>query len=342
MIRARRIAFPEPGRAVLEEFDLDERLDDAQALVEAECSVISAGTEGASFTGLELEHPGRAAAFAYPRPTTGYAHLGRVLALGPDVADLRVGDRVLTFSPHASHWTWDTARFVLPVPPEADPRQAVFTRMAGVAITALRKSSVAAGDRVVVVGLGLVGNLAAQLFQLAGSEVLGLDVAPLRLERARQCGLRWLANPEERDPVETVMEWTGDRGAWAVVEAIGRSDLIDQAVRFTARHGEVILLGSPRARATLDVTPMLSRIHLQGIRLIGALEWLYPRQEVEGGRFSILENYRQILAWILEGRLRIEPLRTHVLPPSRCQEAYDGVTGRQDEYLGVVFDWAAG
>jgi 2-desacetyl-2-hydroxyethyl bacteriochlorophyllide A dehydrogenase len=341
MIRAKRISFPEPNRAELEEFELDERLEGAQLLLATECSVISAGTEGAAFTGLELEHPGRAATWGYPRLTTGYANLGRVLALGPDAKELAVGDRVLTFSPHASHWKWDSVSFALRVPPEAEGRRAVFTRMAGVAITALRKSSLRAGDPVAVVGLGLVGNFAAQLFQLAGAQVIGLDRSESRLQRARACGLDRLIDVSQEDPVAAVLERTGGRGARVVVEAIGRSDLIAQAVQFTRRHGEVILLGSPRARATFDVTPMLSRIHLQGIRLIGALEWLYPRREVEGDPVTLHENYRQILGWIMEERIAVEPLRTHLLSPAACQQAYAGLAREPDEYLGVVFDWSA-
>src|SRR5262249_58558030 len=121
---------------------------------------------------------------------------------------------------------------------------------------------------------------------------------------------------------------------------IGRCDLIAQGLQVTRRHGEMILLGSPRARVTMDVTPMLSRVHIQGIKMIGALEWLWPMHEAEGARFSVDENYRQLLGWILDGRLVIDPLRTHVLPPERCQEAYDGLIHRRDEYLGVVFDWS--
>lgn len=340
MIQAKRIYFPAANRAELEAFELDGSVDGAQALIETEWSVISAGTEGASFTGLELEHPGRAATWGYPRSSTGYANLGRILALGPAAKGLAVGDRVLTFSPHATHWKWDTANFALRVPPEADGPRAVFTRMAGVAITALRKSSVTPGDTVAVTGLGLVGNFAAQLFQLAGAEVIGLDRAVSRLERARACGLRHVLDVAQRDPVEGVLEWSGGRGVKIAVEAIGRSELIAEAVQFTRRHGEVILLGSPRARAAFDVTPMLCRVHLQGIRILGALEWLYPRREVEGGIVSIEENYRQLLGWIMDGRLAVDPLRTHVLPPAACQQAYDGLARQPDEYLGVVFDWS--
>ncbi|MBI3911019.1 MAG: zinc-binding dehydrogenase [Armatimonadetes bacterium] len=339
MIKAYRVSFPEALRAELVEFELDERLQGKEVLVQAEYSVISPGTEGASFSGLEREHP-IARNFAYPRATTGYGHLSRVLAVGPDVTDLKVGDRILSFSPHASYWKWDSGRFFLHVPPEADGKRAVFTRMAGVAITAVRKSSVQIGDTVAVVGLGLVGNFAAQLFQMAGAEVMGLDVAASRLERARQCGIQRVVNPTGRSAREAVLEWTGGQGARIVVEAIGRSDLILEGVEFTRRHGEILLLGSPRALHTAEVTPMLSRIHIQGITMIGALEWLYPIPELDFTRVSITRNYQQLLGWIMDGRLAIDPLLTHVLSPVRCQEAYMGLHAQKDEYLGVVFDWS--
>jgi threonine dehydrogenase-like Zn-dependent dehydrogenase len=84
---------------------------------------------------------------------------------------------------------------------------------------------------------------------------------------------------------------------------------------------------------------MLARIHLLGIKLIGALEWTFPIPDVERAQHTISGNYRSILRWIGEGRLVVDPLRTHVLPPERCQEAYSGLTHQKDRYLGVVFDW---
>lgn len=336
---AHRIEFPEQGRAELRPFELAPP-GPGEVQIEAEYSVISAGTEGASFTGLELEHPGRNPAFAYPRTATGYGHLGRIREVGPGVEGLHAGDRMLTLCPHASRWNWKAGGLGIRVPERLPGERAVFIRMAGVGIAAVRKSTVQPGDTVAVIGLGLVGNFAAQLFQLAGAEVLGLDVEAARLEQARACGLRHLASTRERAVQEVVNEWTGGRGARIVVEAIGEPVLIEQAVLAARRHGEVILLGSPRRRVTMEVTPLLSRVHLLGIHLIGALEWLFPIHDSDHSRHSVMENFRQISGWIADGRLQVDPLRTHVLSPEECQRAYDGVTRERSVYTGVVFDWS--
>ena len=322
-----------------------ESMEPGQALVRAEYSVISAGTEGASYTNLMPQTPPiyRAQPVIYPA-RTGYGHIGRVVAVGPEVTGLEEGQRVLSFSRHASVVRCNARRFAMPVPEEVDGKRAIFTRMAGVGISALRASSATAGDTVAVIGLGQVGNFAAQILQLAGCDVIAFDVAPRRLELARACGIKNVHNAAEVDPIQVTRDWVGakdDRGgARIVVEAIGRSDLVAQAVEMCGRHGEVVLLGSPRAPYQGDLTPMLARTHLLGIKVIGALEWLWPiPEETERARITIADNYHQILRWITEGRLVVDPLRTHVLTPDRCQEAYAGLTHQKDEYLGVVFDW---
>lgn len=347
-MRGEAIVFTGPERAELEPIEIDPAgLKRGEAVVRGEYSIISAGTEGSFYTNLMAETPPVYRGGRQERPAsiyparTGYGHLGTVVAVGPETTNVREGDRILTFSRHGSLVRANVARFALPVPGEADGRQAVFTRMAGVAITALRASSFAAGERVVVIGLGLVGNLAAQIFQLAGGDVMALDPAPRRVELARRCGIRRAEALAGDAALTAVRDWTGGNGARVVVEAVGRSDLLTQGVEMAARHGDVISLGSPRASYTADMTPMLARLHLQAIRLIGALEWTFPIPETERAQHSILNNYRILLRWIMDGRLVVDPLRTHVLPPQRCQEAYAGLTHQKDDYLGVVFDWTA-
>ena len=345
-MRGRGVVFTGPEQAELEAVEIDPAdLRPGEALVRAEYSVISAGTEGASYTNLMPQTPPiyRSRPVIYPA-RTGYGHLGQVIAAGLGVTHVQPGDRVLSFSRHASIVRCNAARFAMKVPAESDGTRAVFTRMAGVAITALRASSASAGDTVAVIGLGLVGNFAAQLFQLAGCDVIAFDVAPRRLELARACGIQNVHNASKEDPIEVTRRWAGaadDRGgARIVVEAIGRSELGAQAVAMAGRHGEVVLLGSPRAPSPGDLTPMLARVHLLGIKMIGALEWTFPiSEETERARHTIAENYRQILRWITDGRLVVDPLRTNVLSPERCQEAYYGLAHHRDEYLGVVFDW---
>jgi 2-desacetyl-2-hydroxyethyl bacteriochlorophyllide A dehydrogenase len=355
-MKTKYVSFIGPNQAVLAEEELSpEALKQGEALVKAEYSIISSGTEGAGFTDLVREMPNlQGLQLGYPR-RTGYGHLGEVVAVGPDTPNVKPGDRIFTFSKHQSVALANAAvrdfernphyadrGFALPVPRDIPGRRAIGIRMAGVAMTALRSSSVQAGDRVVVIGLGLVGNFAAQLFQLAGARVLGLDVSKGRLEIARACGIREVHDSSQGDPVAAVREWSGDGGgAEIVVEAIGQSQLVMQAVEMTRRFGETILLGSPRARVTADVTPMLTRIHILAIRMIGALEWTYPvAEDSERARVTLERNYKDLLGWIRDERIKVDPLISHVMSPRDAQQAYDGLTNKKDEYTAVIFDWS--
>lgn len=336
-MKIQQLIVVEPGKIELQQNEIDETLEPHQALVKTEYSIVSAGTEGAGFTGLDQQMPVPNRP-GYPRGT-GYGNLGEVLATGDAVTMCKPGDRVLSFSRHASVVKADAARMALPVSKDADGKRLVFSRMAGVSISALRSSSVQPGDTVVVVGMGLVGNFAAQMFKMAGADVMAVDLSDLRLEKARECGIARTVNPDQQDLKSTVLEWTEGKGVHIAVEAIGISEVIDQAVALTRRYGEVILLGSPRAPATFDVTPMLLRIHMEAIRMIGSLEWRWPPHEADRVR-DIETNYRQITRWIAEGRLIADPLLTHLASPVDCQQIYEGLTSKKEEYLAAVFDWS--
>ncbi len=208
--------------------------------------------------------------------------------------------------------------------------------MAGVNMAALRSTTVKPGDKVVVIGMGLVGNFAAQLLTLAGAEVMAVDSSEFRLAKAKECGITNTVLRLSSEVTEQVVDWTD--GARAVVEAVGKSEAVRDAVLLTRRWGETIILGSPRAPAEFDVTPMLFHIHVKSIRLIGAFEWGWPVNETERTR-NIVDNYRLLLDWIRDGRLQARPLMTHILSPKECQQGYDGLTGNRDEFLSVVFDW---
>ncbi|MDR1280564.1 MAG: zinc-binding dehydrogenase [Opitutaceae bacterium] len=216
--------------------------------------------------------------------------------------------------------------------------------MASVAITAVRTSGAELGDHVAIIGLGLVGNLAAQLLALSGCEVIGIDISEKRRDQARACGIPH-AFPFDADLRERVAAVTDGRMCGTVVDATGLASVaVDSAPLVCGRQGEIILLGSPRAPCTTDVTPFLARLHLcQPMATVkGAIEWRYPVRDDRTGfiKHSIERNVRQIFKLLAEGRLKARPLLTHVASPADCQAVYDGLFHRKDVYVGVVYDWS--
>ena len=333
----RRVVFTDTNTVGLEEFDFDAaRLAPDQCAIDTLYSIVSAGTELASLTGLEARrYP------VYP----GYGGCGRVAAVGDAVRDIAPGDTVMSYTPHASRAL--TGTLVAKVPAGLDPQLAPAARMAAVGMTALRISNGEAGDHVAVIGLGLVGNLCAQIFTLAGCDVIGIDLSAKRTALAEACGVRNVIHAGEVDVREAVADITGGDMCEVVVEAIGSPAATEQAAGLAAKAGEVVLLGSPRATHETDITPFLRSIHMWGdgcITFKGAHEWRYPTRHNPSGhvKHSIERNVEILLGWMADGRLRTRELITHVLPPDDCAAAYAGLRDHKDDYLGVVFDWAAG
>jgi len=350
-VKAKKIFFTKPQRAEIVEYELDEAPGEYELLVQTLYSIVSSGTEGANFARSDLESIDSNSWMKNP----GYGNVGKVLVVGKKVKDFKVGDLVFSTEKHCSHYKIDTrydpsrySLFMTKVPEQLDPLKAVFARIVDVSMSAIRQADLGMGDIVLVIGLGMVGNFAVQLFQLAGADVLAVDLVDFRLERAKQCGVKKTMNSRNWDDLKkAVMDWTDGKGAQIVVEAIGYSPVIAKAVGLARSHGEVILLGSPRGEAVMDVTPMLSDVHLRHITIKGGLEWLWSVPEsplYHPSRFTKMGNLKLIFSYLKSGALVTEPLLTHIVPPEKCQEVYEGLAGGikgtlKTTYLGVVYDW---
>jgi threonine dehydrogenase-like Zn-dependent dehydrogenase len=246
-------------------FELPKEPTGAQVLVRLERTIVSAGTELANFTGLEPDTrvPGKWCYYPW-RP--GYGGIGRILKLGPGApSTLEPGRRVYGIFHHASHAVVDASwQLCVPVPETLDATTAVMARMCGVAITAYQRARVTLGDTVVIIGLGLVGNLAGQFFLRAGQRVIGLDLSPQRRALAEQVGFTRTLDPaclmdlagigSETRLARAAKQLACGVRPPVVVDAVGDSRLVEQAVHLVADNGQVIMLGTPRAAYASDCT----------------------------------------------------------------------------------------
>ncbi len=325
----------------IEEIEIPGPIGPNEVLVETECTFISAGTELANFTGLDpgVHVPGSWNHFP-ARP--GYANCGRVIELGSAVESLAVGDRVFTQHKHVSHHLVavdDPDTIAVPVPADVPSDLAAAVRMGMVAITAPQVADNHLNDWVVVFGLGLVGNLAAQLFQLDGARVIGVDPVSTRRQLAQRVGIQRVIGEDMSTIVDQVRDVTGG-GAQTVVEAVGHAGVAETAIHTAAPYGELILLGSPRAPVTADLNEFLQPVHRTWVTIKGALEHRLPiNPTTRGHPLSISGNARTILDLVSSGRLHLAQLISHRLPASQIAAAYDGLLNQPDEYWGVALDW---
>lgn len=333
------VVFPRRGEVSVQTVPIPNNpLGAREVLVRSEASIISAGTELASLWNLENQT-------SYPmRP--GYGCIGRIELKGSDLPEFAIGQRVFFAGKHASlqrftHGQGHQWGTLYPAPENMDARDAVFACMAQIAFIAPQVTQLTPGDTVAVFGLGLVGNLAAQLFQIAGARVLCLDPLSARGEIARGVDLQTVFSGAPNEQVQAVRELSGGKGAHVTVDAVGHSAVIANCVAATARFGQVILLGTPRApHLNENVTPMLHRIHNEGLTVRGAHMWRLPPQDNPAWNQSVTTSLERVFGFIANGQLRVRELITHEASPHEAPAIYEGLQQRPTEFMGAVFDWS--
>ena len=309
-----------------------------ELLIDTEYSFISSGTELANYTGREPKVFQKGTWCAYPW-RSGYANVGIVRDVGANVSRAKPGDRVFTYGRHASIIRYSQDRLIAPIDDSIDLAVVAASRMAGVAMTSIIVAEIETNARVVVFGLGLVGNLAAQMFQIHGCRVIGVDPVEERRKLAERCGIEMTVGGDADEVQAQLQELTRGELGNITVDAVGHSSVVMQALRATASQGQLVILGSPRVSVTGDLTELLSDTHLRWITIRGALEWCVPMYPDTGNHISQFSKQQTIFNWIARGELDVESLISHRLKPEQIKQAYDGLLNESDVYAGVVLEW---
>lgn len=313
-----------------------------ELLLRTEASLVSAGTELAIYTGIHqgLRNPD-APWPKYPQPM-GYMAVGRVERVGPAVEGFRAGDRLLTSTGHASHALLAAesagARFWR-APDGIPAPRLVFARMAKTAVTALCRAEVTLAQSVAIVGLGIVGQTALRLFHAAGAwPIVGVDPVAARREAARRGGAAAVADPgagEVRAQVRAVLP----EGADIVVDSTGRADALPGAMALARDGGTVVVLGSPRGTAA--EVDFYTDLHRRSLRVLGAHDSGIGPRVRERFPWTNERIVPAMIAFVQSGRLPVDDLLTHCVPPHRLAEMYEGLLHDPERFLGVVLDWSS-
>lgn len=311
-----------------------------ELLIDTEYTFISSGTELANYTGREPKVFQKGTWCAYPW-RSGYANVGIVRDIGANVTRAKPGDRVFTYGRHASIIRYSQDRLIVPVGESIEPGVVAASRMAGVAMTSIIVAEIETNARVIVFGLGLVGNLAAQMFQIHGCRVIGVDPVAERRKLAERCGIEQTVGGDADEVQAQLQDLTNGELGHITVDAVGHSSVVMQALRATTSHGQLVILGSPRVSVPGDLTELLSDTHLRWITIRGALEWCVPMYPGTGNRVSQFSKQQTIFDWMARGQLDVESLISHRLKPEQIKRAYDGLLNEPDVWTGVVLDWNA-
>jgi threonine dehydrogenase-like Zn-dependent dehydrogenase len=291
--------------------------------VEVACGTVSPGTERAVLCGL----PGARRAFPY---IPGYSSAGVVTSVGSAVKGFAVGNRVAGRIKHTSADTVGTD-FLFRVPNGVSHEAASFIELGIITLQGVRKSRIKPGDRVAVIGQGLIGQLANRFVRMLGASVVAL--APSRNRAATA-----LAPGGAHEFIEMHRGFDHSTvNADIVIEAVGTPDAIVTAMRCARRGGRVVLLGSSRGLSR-DVD-LDSLAQARDLEIVGAHISDMPTTDNSPTRFSYRQEGELFLDLLAAGRVTVSDLVTWRPRPEECNAVYEVLAKGGKEHVAIVFHW---
>lgn len=310
-------------------------LRDNEVLVQNTKTLISTGTEciclsRAFDAGTHWDHWVR-----YPfRP--GYSAVGRVIAVGEKVKTLREGDRVASRANHRQYVLLSEAE-ALPVPKGITDDDATWFHLATIVQNGIRRAEHQLGEAVVVVGLGLLGQLVTQYLRLLGArEIIAVDPVQRRLEMARMHGATITLAMGALEARETVLGLTEGQGVDVVYDVTGAAPVFPDALRLLRRFGRLILLGDTGSPTSQRLTP---DVITKGLRIIGADDNNPPPFSTDHAYWSHQRMTELFFTYLLRNVMRVSDLVTHRYTPTDAPEAYRMLREERATAMGVLFDW---
>lgn len=303
-----------------------------QIRVQTLASALSHGTERLVYRGqvpphLPLDLPTLAGSFAFPIKY-GYAAVGHVLDVGPQVTAFAPGEIVFVLHPHQTMFNV-AATLAVRLPSALDPLLGVFTANLETAVNIIHDTPLHFGETALVFGQGVVGLLVAQVLRLAGARrVFAVEPSPLRAQLARAAGVDAVFAPGT-DLAQQIRAANDGRDVDVAVEVSGAGAALQAAIDVVAQDGTVVVASW---YGTQPVTLSLGgHFHRGRVRLHSSqVGQLNPAL---GRRWDYARRMETVLD--LLPRLHLAPLITHRIPFADAPAAYT-LLDQQPDQIGQV------
>ena len=272
----------------------------------------------------------------------GYSSAGIVLACGDGVQEFKPGDRVASNGPHAE--VVAVPRNLCATVPDNVPfDHACFAVLGSIALQGVRLSNCTLGDTVLVIGLGLVGQLTVALLSAAGCRVIGTDLQSDKCELARKMGATYA---EPGISGSKVAQLTNERGADSVlITASTKSNApLDLAIESVRKKGRVVLVGV--VGLEFDRRPWFFK-EAEFVVSCSYGPGRYDADYEDRGhdypfpyvRWTEQRNIQSVLQMMGDGKLDVAPLISHRFEISSAEKAYELVEQASEPYVGIVLEY---
>lgn len=279
----------------------------------------------------------------------GYSCAGKVLKASDDVP-FKVGDRVAcagnTYA-HHSDVVFVPKNLAVKIPDNVSLKDAAYTTIGSIAMQGVRNADVRLGEKVVVIGLGLIGQITVQILKASGCTVFGVDIDPAKIDLAKKNGLD-AGGLRSHDTIEEqINAFTSGIGADSVIitAATSSNDPLDFAGKITRKKGRVVLVGAvgmeiPRDNYYLKEIEFVISCSYGPGRYDSNYEELGNDYPVGYVRWTERRNMESFLELIEQGKVKLDNISTHKFKIEDASKAYDIVKGEVKEpFLGIILSY---
>lgn len=285
---------------------------------------VSCGTEADATSGR--------AAYIQPPFVTGYQAVGRVVETGAEVQGLDVGDLVFTEGgglwpmrslaggSHARELVVESVDVTRLTRDNPSLPTTAYAALGAIALEGVMRMRPEAGQGLLVFGLGMLGQLVGRVGQCKGLKVVGVNRSAWKCDVARELGFDAVCAPEPA-AIETAVVGLGLDGAKYAVDLTGSQAIFDLALSQLADFGHLSLLGYYPERFSVN------------------FDICHGKQLTLHNPVGLGDHLPQILVWIQDGQLNLEPAIRETIGPAQVNEFYHDLVTNHSRHLGVVIDW---
>ena len=262
----------------------------------------------------------------------GYSQSGEVVAVGTGVSGFKTGDRVVSNGHHAEYVAVPE-NLVAKIPDGVSYDEAAFTVVGAIGLQSIRLTRPSLGETVVVIGLGLIGLITAQLLKAGGCLVIGFDPDEDKLALAKKLGIH-AVHSGRQDPVRFVGQQTGHAGADAVVITASTTSnaVIKQAAHMSRKRGRIVLVGV--VGLDIDRSDFYEKELTFQVSCSygpGRYDENYEKKGLDYPlayvRWTENRNFKAVLQSIQNGNLDVSSLITERVPLDRYMDIYGKMEG---------------
>lgn len=276
----------------------------------------------------------------------GYSCAGEVIEVGEGVDEFRTGDRVACFgSGYASHAevVFVPKNLAVNIPEGVSYEHAAFVALGAIALHGVRMAEPTLGENIVIIGLGLLGQIAVQLLKASGCNVFGIDIDGEKASLALKLGADDTAVTGQDDVAAKVRDFSKGQGADAVLvfASTEGNEPVELAAEIARDRARIVVPGM--VKLDLPRRPFYEK-ELQFVVSRSSGPGIYDPLYEEKGidypisyvRWTERRNMREFLHLVAQGKVNLDELITHRFKIGEAEEAYKMIMDNTERYIGLL------